>query len=330
VLKLEKVDRALLCTEIIQESHIPDLVELWRGQYQKMVKTYDYLPHLWLDDTSSLAQFIESHVDQSSGVVTRLGNIAIGFMVYDAFEFYGEPTAFFPIMGHAAVEAYKLVTYSEMYNSLSQILVDKGYLSHIVTYFALDERLQQYLYELGFGLFVVDGFRDLQPVPAEAPPRDIEVRRARAEDIDALCELVEESASYYFEAPLFITKEAEGKQAVHQMVRDDAQAVFIAIKGDALVGFTNVRQSDGNDVYTLCDRATARIDPLGAYIKKDYRGSGIGKWLLQEVVAWCSQQNITTIHVDFESANYHANQFWLKYFDPALYSVKRRLNSDVL
>ena len=72
------------------------------------------------------------------------------------------------------------------------------------------------------------------------------------------------------------------------------------------------------------------IDPLGAYIKRECRGLGVGKKLLYELIAWSGQQDVTNIHVDFESANYHANQFWLNYFTPVLYSVKRRLNNDVI
>lgn len=328
MLRLEKIDRALLRTEAVQESHIPELIDLWKCQYQKMVETYAYLPCVWLEDTSMLAQFIKRHVDAGNGIVTMLDDTVIGYMVYDAFEFHGEPTSFFPIIAHAAQEAYKLVAYSEMYNALSQVLVDKGYLSHIVTFFAADQRLQEYLYELGFGLYVVDAYRDLQPVPMSTSLQGIEVRKAREEDIEPLTILVKESADYYLEAPLFLTKEAESKQIVWEMVTAEDQAVFIAVKDNNVLGFTNIRCSDEDDIYMLCDSSTARLDPLGAYIRKDYRGAGIGRRMLHEVVAWCSQQNVTTIHVDFESANYHANQFWLRYFCPTLYSVKRRLNND--
>lgn len=326
-MKLEKIDRALLRTEAIREWHIPELAELWRCRYRKMVEACDYLPRAWLDDASMVAQFIEQRA--GNGVVVTFDNTVIGYMTFDAFDFHGEPTAFFPIMAHAAHEAYKLVAYSEMYTLLSQVLVDKGCLNHVVAFFAPDRRLQDYLYELGFGLYVVDSYRGLQPVPVGMASQDSEVRKASREDIDQLAALVKESDDYYLQAPLFLTREAEGQDIILDMVAADDQAVFIAVRDNTLVGFMNVRGRGEADAIILSDSTTALIDPLGAYIKKDYRGAGIGQRLLHEVVAWSSRQGIAAVHVDFESANYYANQFWPRYFTPIIYSVKRRLNSDV-
>ena len=330
MLILERINRTLLHTEAIGESHIPKLYEIWKCQYQKILVQHDYLPRTWLDNTSIFAHFIEQHVGEGNGIVTLLDDMVIGFMTYDAFDFHAEPTAFFPIMAHAAHEDYRLVAYSEMYNILAQILVDKGCLNHLMTFFAADQRLQEYLYELGFGLYVVDAYRDQQPITPGTSSPDIEVKRVRGEAIDPLATLVKESDSFYGEAPLFLLRQADGKEAILEMLADDNQAVFVAAKGDIFLGFIHVRRHNENDVVTLCNTSTATIDPLGAYIRKDYRGAGIGRRLLYEAIAWCGQQNVPTIHVDFESANYYANQFWPRYFTPILYSVKRRLNNDVV
>ena len=326
MLRLEKIDRALLRTKAIRERHIPELVELWTHKYRRVVEEYDYLPRAWLDDASMVARFIERRM--ANGMVATLGDEVIGFMTFDVFDFHGEPTGFFPIMAHAAKETYKLVAYSEMYKSLLQVLVDRGCLNHIVTFFAPDQRLQEYLFELGFGLYVVDAYRDRQPVAVGTTMQGIEVRKACGEDIDHLVALVKESDGHYMEAPLFLVREAGSREAILNMLMADDQAVFIAVRDKTIVGFMNVRRNGPSDAITLCDSSTATIDPLGAYIKEDCRGAGIGKRLLQEVVAWSSRQNITAIHVDFESANTHANQFWPRYFAPILYSVKRRLNND--
>lgn len=330
MLKLEKVDQTLLCIDTIRESHIPELYELWKSQYQKMVDQYDYLPRTWLDDAALFSGFIEQHVSKDVGIVVTLDDTIIGFMTYDALDFHGELTAFIPILAHASCDTYKLVAYSKMYNTLSQVLVDQGYLNHIVTFFATDRQLQKYLYELGFGLYVVDAYRDRQPISLGMASPGITVRKAHGEDIDQLFALVKESDAYYSEAPLFLTREAEDKETLREMLADSTQAVFIAIKDNALLGFMNARYNGENDPITLSNPVTAMIDPLGAYIKKDFRGAGIGKRLLHEVVSWCNREDIPTIHVDFESANDRANQFWPRHFAPILYSVKRHLNNDVI
>jgi GNAT superfamily N-acetyltransferase len=73
----------------------------------------------------------------------------------------------------------------------------------------------------------------------------------------------------------------------------------------------------------------ASISPLGIYIKSEYRGKGIGKSLLDKVFQYCKDNGIKYIHVDFETANTNANNFWPKYFNPIILSVRRTVNKDV-
>jgi len=72
------------------------------------------------------------------------------------------------------------------------------------------------------------------------------------------------------------------------------------------------------------------FDELGAYIQPSCRGHGIGARLLSYVLEWCREQRIDHIHVDYESANLYASGFWSKYFTPTMYSVRRRVNPDIL
>lgn len=114
------------------------------------------------------------------------------------------------------------------------------------------------------------------------------------------------------------------------MTMADNSAVFLAIRKNEIIGFVNIRCNQAEDVFTPSDKMTARIDPLGAYVKQEYRGLGIGKKLLSESIAWIKNKNLANIHVDFESANFRANQFWQTHFTTVLYSVKRRLNNDII
>jgi GNAT superfamily N-acetyltransferase len=328
MLKLEHIDHTLLHVESLNRKHIPDLHTLWISQYLEVKKQYAYLPETWLEKLSYFARFIEQHTKNSAGIVITFRHAVIGFMAYDMFDFHGERTAFFPIMAHAADPAYKLVAYSTMYNHLSQVLVEQECLNHIVTFFSHDQELQIYLFELGFGLYVVDAYRDLSPIPQDMIAHSGRVRQATHKDLDDLFAIVKESDAFYAKAPLFLKRESETKAQIIEMLTSPDYAVFVAIDNDTIVGYMNIRCHSENNVQTLSDSATALIDPLGAYLRKEYRGRGIGKQLLHEVVTWSSQREITTIHVDFESANYYANQFWPKYFVPILASVRRHLNSD--
>lgn len=143
--------------------------------------------------------------------MVRLPEKIVGFLTYDLVDFHNEPAAFFPIMAHAAEASYKLNVYSMMYTYVSQKLVEQGCLNHLFTFFALDQALQAYLFELGFGLYVVDAYRGLQHIPIEGKEHDIVVRKAGLNDVDELLGLVQESARYYAEAPLFLKRDSKEK-----------------------------------------------------------------------------------------------------------------------
>jgi GNAT superfamily N-acetyltransferase len=264
------------------------------------------------------------------GALVTYRHAVIGFMAYGIADFHGEKTAFFPIMAHAVDPAYTVIGYSTLYNHLSQALVDQGCLNHIVIFFSGDQTLHTYLFEVGFGLYVVDAYRDLQPLSYEMAGHAGRVRQATRDDRDELFALVKESDAFYASAPLFLKRESETPEELLTILTSPDHAVFVATENNVMIGYLNIRCQQENDVWSLSDPATAMIDPLGAYIKPEYRGRGIGKHLLHEAITWGRQQEITTIHVDFESANYYANQFWPKYFTPILSSVKRHLNHDIL
>jgi GNAT superfamily N-acetyltransferase len=191
-----------------------------------------------------------------------------------------------------------------------------------MTFFCSDERLKEFLYDLGFGAYVMDAFC----IPAEASSFG-DIRRAGQNDVDALFGLAQESRLYYRNAPVFLKRDIIGKDKLKQLVEDEA--VFIAVADGKAVGFMNISVSRENDPITLAAGWTALIDEIGAYIKPEYRGRGIGDQLLHTIRNHCAGIGVERIHVDFETANPFANRFWRKYFDPMLLSVKRGINRDI-
>ena len=184
MLKLEHTDQTLFQVESLNKKHIPDMRTLWTSQYLEVRKQYAYLPQTWLKKPSYFSQFIEQHIQNNAGTVVTFRHAVIGFMVYDMFDFHGEKTAFFPIMAHAADPAYTLIAYSTMYNHLSRVMVEQACLNHIVTFFSCDQKLQAYLFELGFGLYVVDAYRNLHPISRDMRVNNESVRQATSEDLD--------------------------------------------------------------------------------------------------------------------------------------------------
>ena len=52
--------------------------------------------------------------------------------------------------------------------------------------------------------------------------------------------------------------------------------------------------------------------------------------LLSYMLQWCNEKGIDYVHVDYESANLYASGFWPTHFVSTMFSVKRRVNPDIL
>lgn len=231
-------------------------------------------------------------------------------------------------MGHGSISSCKDIIYKKMYQNLSEIWVKDGCLNHLITFFASESNLKEELFNLGFGLYVVDAYR--KPIPIETREDGMKILKADISHIEDVVMLGEESGDFYMEAPLFLARDSEKKEYYEELLKNDNTAVFLAYHGDKPVGFMNVRRQEDDDVISLSDRSTGMLDPMGAYIKSAYRGCGLGERLLNEVVLWCIENELQTIHVDFEAANLYGSKFWAKYFSPLMYSVKRRINQDAI
>ncbi|MBN2442713.1 MAG: GNAT family N-acetyltransferase [Spirochaetales bacterium] len=328
MVQFEKLDQSNIKIETMTEVHSDEIIKLWNQHYSKFTNKYKFISEDWKND-SAFRVFIKDHIKNKDSIIVRYGHEITGYMTYDMFDFHNEKTAFFPIMAHSAKEEYKISLYRIMYSTISQKLVRAGCLNHLFTHFSTDELLKKYLYESGFGLYVVDAFQDVKYHFNKRKNSDFQIRKAQIQDSNDIHELLMEFNEYYRSAPLFLKRDVETHEEVESYITGENNVIFVALKEDKIVGFINVRVSEENDPITLVRTHTGLIDPLGAYIKEEYRQSGLGTQLLNNVFDWCNRKDLKNIHVDFESANQNALQFWPHYFIPVLFSVKRRINNDV-
>jgi GNAT superfamily N-acetyltransferase len=313
--------------EPMREEHVQPSIELWTTQYRNARNTVRELPEKWITDLTAIRLFLEEHAEKGKGIVAKTDGDVIGYMVYDRFPFHGADTVYCPIMGHASFESGRAKIYQEMYRSLSDIWVRDAVLDHIVTFFSLDVQLKQVLFNLGFGLYVVDAYRSVDPIDSNG---SVSIMEASPNDVEDVMRLGDESRSYYREPPLFLVRDEEKREYYEDFISNREAAVFIAELDGKIVGFMSVKKNRGDDVITLADKGTGIIDELGAYIQPSCRGHGIGAHLLNHVLEWCREQRIDYIHVDYESANLYASGFWPKHFTSTMYSVRRRVNPDIL
>ena len=145
-------------------------------------------------------------------------------------------------------------------------------------------------------------------------------------DAEALLKLVKESVNFYIESPIFLKRGDYELDDVIDMIKTDY--LLIAWGNDTPIGMMNLSVQTGYNIENLASANTGLISKVGAYIKPQYRGLGIGKCLINEVMKHCAEKDIQYLHVCFETANPYANIFWRKHFKSIILSVRRTVNKD--
>lgn len=308
----------------MQESDIAEAVNIWADQYLRYCSSKSF-PQSWLNNTSSIAGFLHKKVQDKAAIIVKSGNKLLGYLTYDEFPFNGEKSVFCPAIAHAAIEEYKEEVYLSLYKRISKEWVGRNVFNHMWTFFYNDTKLRGILYDLGFGSYLIDAFSCTNNLINASEAKAI--RRAEIQDVDVLSDLVEESREYYRSAPIFLRRDQYSRDDILDIIQKSA--VFIAWEANSAIGFMNVSVSQRDNLIDLSVHQCGLLDEIGAYIKPEFRGKGLGIELLKHVFDYCNNNGVEGIHVDFETANLFANKFWRKYFDPMLLSVRRTINKDI-
>jgi GNAT superfamily N-acetyltransferase len=173
---------------------------------------------------------------------------------------------------------------------------------------AADRNVVSLFFDLGFGRYVIDAYRGVAAVPGAAV-RVCTIRRAEPSAFAEVRALMDMAMDFYLEAPPFLRQTPNTDADILSLLEQENCAVFLADVGGSAVGVMNVRTDTEADPFSLADSQTARLDPLGAYIRPEYRSRGIGDALLAECVSWAREHGATLVHVDYEGANLYASSY---------------------
>lgn len=188
----------------LSEETIEQLFYLWQEQFLNQQKVISCLPSSFISNITYFTTFLSNFEISPYCTIAKMGERIVGYMFFSDFTFHKETTAICPIMCHASQKEHKEVIYHHLYQFLAQKLVNDGILSHIVTYFATDTLLYNLLYELGFGMIVIDAFRDTTPLQDSNTYRSLEIRSAEESDIEKIMEVDKINSAYYSTSPIFL------------------------------------------------------------------------------------------------------------------------------
>lgn len=309
----------------MQEFDIADAIDIWIEQYKRYCCSSESFPGSWIKDTSKMEGFLNKKIKNNTAIVVKSDNKLLGYLAYDEFPFNGERSTFCPSIAHAAIEEYKEGVYLSLYKCISKEWVHRNVFNHMWTINYNDTKLRNFLYDLGFGSYLIDAF-SLTNYRVNTT-NNYGIRKAELQDVDILHDLVEESRDYYSSAPIFLRRDQYSRENISELIQ--SSNVFIAYENNNAIGFINVSVSNMDNIIDLSVENSGLLDEIGAYIRPEYRGMGLGTDLLNHVIDYCNGNGIKVIHVDFETANIFANKFWRKYFNPMLLSVRRTINKNI-
>lgn len=308
----------------MKNEDIPCVMDIWHIQFAKYCG-YGSFPDFWIEGKKTIESYLIQQIENGNAIVAKIGEIIVGYMAWMCFEFHNERTAFCPIIGHATLFENKEKIYLALYTASSQKWVQDNRFNHLWMTFYDDVDLKDMLYDEGFGSYVIDACQKIQPnlYQVNCPYR---ITKAVSDDVDVLLKLANETNKYYSDAPIFLKREEYSRNYITQII--EQEHAFVAWDNDDVIGAMSFSVNQGYHFERLTSVESSRISLIGAYIKVEYRGKGVGTGLLKEVFDYCLKVGKPFIHVSYETANPSANKFWPKYFKPVIRSVRRTINKD--
>jgi GNAT superfamily N-acetyltransferase len=270
--------------------NVQSAVELFLRSYMREKEINTLMPDKIITDPQLISHSLNSQA-KNPGVAVFSNNTLIAYMLTGAtFTFKNQKAAMISEYGHSAINEDRRELYRLMYMKLSSRWIQQNIHLHIIGHFAHDERLNDILFQLGFGAILSEKLRDLSPV-ANAPNMVIKVEKD----------------------PLKILKL---DQELRQYARDVPAGYF------AVGASNNTREG-----FLLQDTNTAQVK--FAFIKPSFRGKGAGTALLNEAIKWARNNSFKRVFVEHETANYYGGKFWEKHFSSYLYFSIRYIDNTI-
>jgi ribosomal protein S18 acetylase RimI-like enzyme len=141
---------------------------------------------------------------------------------------------------------------------------------------------------------------------------DLTVRKATADDYDAVCELFDQvdamhrgNLPHMFRQPV---GPAIKKDYFAGLVADENVALLVAEAGEHLVGYVHAEVKEAPDMPILVPRRYVVVDSIA--VKVGFQNRGIGGALMARVQEWATAKEASTIELNVYEFNEKAVSFY--------------------
>lgn len=141
---------------------------------------------------------------------------------------------------------------------------------------------------------------------------EVSIRKATAEDYDALCDLFDEvdalhrgNLPHIFQKPIGPVREHDDYGG---LITDENIGLFVAEMGQKLVGFVHAVIRDVPAIPIFVPRRSAIVESIG--VKSECQTQGLGRRLMGTVHEWAIACGATTIELNVYEFNQTAIGFY--------------------
>jgi ribosomal protein S18 acetylase RimI-like enzyme len=141
---------------------------------------------------------------------------------------------------------------------------------------------------------------------------EVTIRRATAQDYEALCEIIEEVDALHREALPHIFRESGGpvRERVYilGLLADEDHGLFVAEVEGQVVGFLHVTVRDAPSISILVPRRVAVVDNIA--VQEEYRRAGLGRALMGRAERWARAKGSAEMELNVYEFNEAAIAFY--------------------
>jgi GNAT superfamily N-acetyltransferase len=308
--------------------HLEDAAALVSERYKDLRTQELLLPDRYQEDSNLLPLLENIYRNGDPGVVAIQDGRMVGFLSGWLMPgFRGKRSVYSPEWANAAVLVDSGYIYEEMYRHIAVDWVSGKYVAHYISVFANDLEAIRTWHWLGFGMTGIDAVRGLDPIRGNGI--NIDIQRARMEDMDGVLELHDGLGQYIKGSPAFFIAEKFDKEFFESWLDDPTRAIWLANVDQVPVGFIRIGPANDDVSTIIFDDATTSI--YGAFTREGMRGKEIGTRLLSHVIEVARDAGYHRCAVDFEPMNLLGSRFWFRHgFKPVCLSLLRYVDERVV
>ena len=267
---------------------------------------------------------LEEFADNGLGVALYEEDKMLGFLCSAVSERFGNPRAFCPIHAHGAVMKDRGRIYSKLYGAAAQKWVDAKALTHEVTLFSHDTAaLDSFFYNV-FGACVMYAVMDISSKKFDfIEAEGIDFMELEGKRYPEIRTLQNGLLSHLRHSPVFLPYLEETEES---FARIEGKRYFTAQKNGEIIAYIRLQHDAGNFITTQSDT----VNISGAFMKPQYRGSGVYSGLLAYLASSVKKEGYNRISVDYETYNPNAMRFWSKNFVPYTTTLTRKIEPMIL